>query len=79
VLVSGCRDNQTAADAYINAQSQGAMTWAFIKAANTAAVTLGSMQDLMRGALAQRRYTQVPQISFSTALNATAPLTAFGL
>lgn len=79
VFVSGCRDNQTAADAYINAQSQGAMTWAFIKAARTSGVTLGSLQDLMRSALAQGRYVQVPQMSFSTPLNATASLTAFGL
>ena len=30
-LFSGCMDNQTSADAYINKQHQGAMTWAFCK------------------------------------------------
>jgi metacaspase-1 len=32
VLLSGCRDDQTSADAFINGQSQGAMTWSLNEA-----------------------------------------------
>ena len=32
VLISGCKDNQTSADAYINKKYQGAFSWALIKA-----------------------------------------------
>ena len=31
IKISGCRDNQTSADAYINGKFQGALTFGFIK------------------------------------------------
>lgn len=34
VLISGCRDNQTSADAYINGTYQGAFTWSLLQAVN---------------------------------------------
>lgn len=82
VLISGCRDNQTAADAYEDAQVQGAMTWAFIKAAKVPSVTLGLLQDLMRVTLTSARprpYSQVPQLSFGTPISPATSLAAFGL
>jgi hypothetical protein len=30
-MFSGCRDDQTSADAYINGMSEGAMSWAFLE------------------------------------------------
>jgi len=81
VLISGCRDNQTAADAYQEGQFQGAMTWAFLKAARAPGVTLGALQDLMRTTLltSRPRYSQVPQLSFGTPLSPVTPISAFGL
>jgi metacaspase-1 len=82
ILISGCRDNQTSADAYQEASFQGAMTWAFIKAAKAPGVTLGALQDLMRSTLATARprpYSQVPQLSFGTPISPLTGLSAFGL
>ena len=83
--ISGCRDNQTSADAFVDGQSQGAMTWAFIRALrsmpNVPAGTpksLGLLQDLMRAAL-QGRYSQVPQLSVGSSISPFSPLSHFAL
>jgi hypothetical protein len=64
MLLSGCRDNQTSADAYINGQYQGAMT-----AALAAAMDQSRDADwivdhtAMLKYLSANGYTQVPQLS----------------
>jgi len=80
VYISGCRDNQTSADAYINGQAQGAMTWSFLSAikSSPATFTLGLLQDLMRAKL-QGLYTQVPQLSFGSPISPFTNMRMFGL
>lgn len=81
VFLSGCRDNQTSADAYMENKSQGAMTWAFLRACRTTVTegaSLGMLQDLMRSAL-RGRFSQVPQISFGGPLSPFTKLSIFGL
>lgn len=62
VLLSGCRDDQTSADAFIDSKYQGAMTWAFTSAlkenpkANWKAVHT-ALKAKMTG------FTQEPQLS----------------
>lgn len=66
ISVSGCRDDQTSADAYINSTSQGAMTWSFLNAMYNANynITLGDLVKKMR-TLLLNGYTQVPQLALS--------------
>jgi len=77
--ISGCRDNQTSADAYIDAATQGAMTWSFLKSIRTSGLSVGQLQDLMRASLKSKRFSQVPQFSLSSPINATSKINAFGL
>lgn len=88
-FVSGCRDNQTSADAWIagpgggQGSFQGAMTWAFLSALRTSVsdgkpMTIGLLQDLMRANL-RSRYSQVPQTSFGSPISPWTPVAAFGL
>lgn len=69
ICISGCRDNQTSADAVEAGQAQGAMTYALIMALQTRKykVTYGQLLSDMRAILATKRYTQVPQMSFGDA------------
>jgi len=69
VLFSGCRDDQTGADAFINGQATGAMTWAFTNCLgqgsnHTYDGLLCAMRDLLNGGNG-KSYTQVPQLSAS--------------
>jgi hypothetical protein len=62
VLISGCKDNQTSADAYIDGKRQGAFTWALTKAIrenpdNTWTQIHTKILELIKG------YSQEPQLS----------------
>ena len=64
IMISGCRDKQTSADAYINSSSQGAMTWSFLDTLNKKPNL--SWKDLitsMRSSLKISKYDQIPQLS----------------
>ena len=64
IMISGCRDSQTSADAFIEKTSQGAMTWALLQTLN-GEETL-SWKDLlqkMRVTLKSARFDQIPQLS----------------
>ena len=67
IMISGCNDNQTSADAYINAKYQGAMTWAFLATLNTknsaSTLTWRNLLIQMRDKLKSSAYTQLPQLS----------------
>lgn len=74
IQIGGCRDDQTSADARINGQASGALSWAFIQALSQDphqqyAQLLRNMRLLMRG-----RYTQVPQISSSHRIDLFTPV-----
>jgi hypothetical protein len=65
IMISGCNDAQTSADAYIDKKYQGAMTWAFISVITTLTVP-PSWRDLlvkMREKLKTSQFTQLPQLS----------------
>lgn len=62
-LISGCKDEQTSADAFINNKFQGAMTWAFLKTVNENKDI--SWKDLLlkMRELLKEGFTQIPQLS----------------
>lgn len=64
IMISGCSDVQTSADAFIDGEFRGALTWAFLE-------TINSKPDLswielltkMRELLKNNGYSQIPQLS----------------
>ena len=65
IMISGCTDMQTSADAFINNVKQGAMTWSFLKTLNDSQNIISWRQLLtkMRRTLMQNGFNQIPQIS----------------
>ncbi len=64
IMFSGCADNQTSADAYINKKFCGAMTYSLLNALNSnLKPTLQTLLQNMRTYLKTNRYSQVPQLS----------------
>ena len=65
--ISGCRDNQTSADAYINKKYQGALTFTFIKTLNDFRYNMTPKQIIsrMQNYIRQNGYTQIPTLAFS--------------
>ena len=63
-MFSGCRDEQTSADANINGRSSGAMTWAFLEGMKRGAGDsyVDALQQT-RYLLRESDYDQVPQLS----------------
>ena len=71
IMISGCTDNQTSADAYINKTYQGAMTWSFLsQLKKTPKPSWKNLITGMRSLLSSTNlYTQIPQISSGMNLN----------
>jgi hypothetical protein len=70
-VISGCKDNQTSADAYVNYRNKniysGAMTYAFLHAMDTIKdVSLYDLINHMRNLLKTEGYDQIPQLSGGT-------------
>ena len=63
IMLSGCADFQTSADAWEEGQSQGAMTFAFLKALNKGAKTYEELVLSIRKILKKNGYSQVPNLS----------------
>lgn len=68
IMISGCRDNQTSADAYLDGSSIGALTWSLDKAVKTVKeplkdFTWRELLTVSRFLLKGQRFTQVPQLS----------------
>jgi hypothetical protein len=65
IMISGCTDEQTSADAYLDKKYQGAMTWAFLASLNSvpAPVSWRELLTNMRTLLAGSKFTQLPQLS----------------
>lgn len=62
-LISGCFDEQTSADAYIDNKFQGALTWSLLKTINeNTNLTWKDLLINMR-TLLNPRYSQIPQLS----------------
>ena len=75
VMISGCLDKQTSADAYINKKSQGAMTWSFLESLNTNPnMTWKELTQSMRTLLSKSQFEQIPQLSSGKLLNLDAKI-----
>ncbi|RQM04952.1 hypothetical protein DH86_00004430, partial [Scytalidium sp. 3C] len=74
-MFSGCRDDQTSADASIGGTSEGAMSWAFLQIMryNPNVSYLDALAQT-RTALRQSNYTQVPQLSVGQEIDLNQPL-----
>ena len=73
IMISGCTDQQTSADAYIDKKYQGAMTWSFIATVNAQAaggsITWRDLLLKMRNALKTSQFAQLPQLSSGCFMN----------
>ncbi len=64
IMISGCMDSQTSAEAWIDNRAQGAMTWSFIETINkTPNCSWRELLKSMRGLLKSSFFTQIPQLS----------------
>lgn len=86
VVLSGCRDNQTSADAWVQylgqSMSAGAMTFAFLSVCRAqgdrlSALTPQTLLTQMRDLLKRNGYLQVPQCTSGRPLSVAAPLSFF--
>ena len=68
VLITGCRDTQTSADAFINGRYNGALTFALVDAMRKGktALTYKELHDRAAGVLKTRKFDQVPQLEGRT-------------
>jgi metacaspase-1 len=64
VLVTGCRDTQTSADAFINGRFNGALTFALVEAIRKSKgrLTYRQWHDRAADVLKARKFEQVPQL-----------------
>jgi hypothetical protein len=64
VLITGCRDTQTSADAFINGRYNGALTYALVDAIRKAKghLTYRELHDRASVVLKNRKFDQVPQL-----------------
>ncbi|KAI9168192.1 hypothetical protein H9P43_007564 [Blastocladiella emersonii ATCC 22665] len=70
LVISGCKDDQTSADASIDSQATGAMSWALISTLTEAQseITYAQLLKTMRKKL-HGKYTQIPQMSTARPLD----------
>lgn len=66
ILISGCKDDQTSADAYINNNFRGAMTTSFLHVLSNFGKEITAKEFIleMRKYL-KNNYTQIPQLSYT--------------
>ena len=64
ILITGCRDTQTSADAFINNRYNGALTFAIVDAIRSSKgrLTYRDLHDQTSRTLKQRKFDQVPQL-----------------
>ena len=63
IMLSGCLDPQTSADAYEEGQSQGALTYAFLKVMQRKNLTYEKLVLEVRKLLKRKGYSQIPTLS----------------
>ena len=68
MMISGCRDNQTSADAWIKGDWAGAMTTSYLSVIEED-ISCEKLLEKMRDYLIEHRYTQVPQLCSSRAID----------
>jgi hypothetical protein len=74
-MISGCTDNQTSADAFINNRASGAMTWSLLEAAKEkTGCTWRELIKSMRDKLKLSEFDQIPQFSSGTFVDIDAAI-----
>jgi hypothetical protein len=73
IMISGCTDKQTSADAFINKKWAGAMTTSFLQSVHGAS-SISVLLHRMQKYLAINKFTQIPQLSTGKMLNITDSL-----
>ena len=68
-MISGCTEQQTSADAYINNKFQGAMTWALLESLKLQQPSWRELIKTMRNLLKKSEYTQLPQFASGNFVN----------
>jgi hypothetical protein len=63
IMISGCSEKQTSADAYMDNKSQGAMTWSFLNAYSNKDITWRQLLINMRDVLKKSNFDQIPQLT----------------
>jgi len=67
IMISGCTDNQTSADAFFGKQANGAMTWSLLESLKSKPVcTWRELVKNMRSLLRTSQFEQIPQLSSGT-------------
>lgn len=75
IMISGCMDTQTSADAFINNNYQGALTWSFIDCINKKPnCSWRELLQNMRDLLKTKGYSQIPQLSTDSFYNIDSTL-----
>ena len=75
IMISGCKDDQTSDDTYVNYNGKntyaGAMTFCFLKTIQDLGtnITLKTLLQNMRTLLKQNEYVQIPQLSSGTLID----------
>ena len=70
IMISGCTDLQTSADAFINNKANGAMVWSLLEGlTQNPNCTWRELVKKMRDLLKTSKFTQIPQISSGTFIN----------
>jgi len=70
IQFSGCRDNQTSADAKINNVATGAMSYALITVlSQNQNITYSQLLTQIRKIMNEKRFSQIPQLSSSHPMN----------
>ena len=69
LLITGCRDTQTSADAFINGSFNGALTYALVEAIRAAKgrLTYRQLHAKASAAVKKRKFEQVPQLEGQSA------------
>ena len=73
IMISGCTDTQTSADAFINKKWAGAMTTSFLQTVQGSSSVAALVQNMQKY-LARNKFTQVPQLSTGKIINITDSL-----
>lgn len=76
ILISGCTDRQTSADAFIDRRSSGAMTWSLLDTLNKSQSTISwtTLVQTMRARLKESQFEQIPQLSSGMLLDEDASI-----
>jgi uncharacterized caspase-like protein len=61
--ISGCKDDQTSMETFINSKTQGALTWAFLEAVKQNNMSWKMLVKTIRDNLKKYQFIQIPQFS----------------